>query len=168
MGGSGLPCPGDLTLILGWFFRLPFPVSWPGSPPLWGLFIYNAGFWVPPVCKLCLLAMCRTLLAGETPYPLKTLTHFEDIHTKILQPDGPPDRRPQISPPQSLISHWHIRRDIIPGPNPNPRLHVQALDPRGLTSNSSHEWEEHQTDRKTQSLSQEKTVSLCAVYYFQN
>ena len=70
-GRSDLPCPVGLTLTLGWFFRLPSPVAWPASPPLWRLLIHNAGFWVPPTWKLCHLAVCRTFLAGETSIPAK-------------------------------------------------------------------------------------------------
>ncbi|VDO87339.1 unnamed protein product, partial [Soboliphyme baturini] len=96
-GSSGRPCPVGLTLTLGCFLGLPSPGAWPGSPALGGLPIHSVGLWVPPTWKPCPLAPCRTLLAAHTYMPpLPTHTPPEDTHTKIPQPDGPPDQRPQL------------------------------------------------------------------------
>ena len=138
-------------------------MGWPVGNPLWEFLIHNAGLWVPQTWKLCHLAVCRTFLAGETSIPRKTPTPSEDIHTKILGPDLPPGERPQLSPPQSLTSHWPISPAILPGQNTDPRLRVQALDPRCLTPNYSYGWKD-QSYGRTQPLSQEETISLGAIY----
>ena len=94
--------------------------------------------------------------------PRRTHAPTEDTHVQIPEPGGPPDQRPQLSPPQSLAGRWHLRPAILPGPNPNPRWRVQAPDPRGLAPNSSHAWQP-QTDGRTQPLGQEQTLSLGAI-----
>ena len=164
VGSSGLKCPVGLTLTLGCFLGLPSPVAWPGSLAIWGLLIHNVGFWVPPTWKPCPLAPCRILLAAPTYIPpLRTHTTPEDNHTKIPQPDRPPNQRPQLGPPRSLPGQRHFRPAPLPGPNPNPRWCVPDPDPRGLPPNSSRAWRPP-TAGRTQPLSQEPTLASGAVY----
>ena len=162
-GSSGLPGPGGLNLTLGRFLRLASPVAWPGSPAVWGLLMDPVGLWGPPTWKPGPLAPWRTLLAGETYMPPDRPTHLRRAPT--------PKSRSRTDRPTNALNSALRGASLgtatsglySPRNKPNPRWCVQDLDPRGLAQNSPNTGRP-QAEGRTRPLSQEQTLSLCAVY----
>lgn len=101
--------------------------AWLPSRPDWGPCICNAGLRLPPTRKMAHMALCSTLLAGETSMPPKDTHTFRGPTHHRPVPDGPPEQYPQLSPPESLSPHWHLRPAMLPGPNPNTLAQVVRL-----------------------------------------